>query len=63
MAVRTRRPYRKRKRAEQEEETRERITEAAVELHRTKGPANTGIADVNVASPLDTRCARYSAFI
>ncbi len=34
------------KRAEREEETRQRITEAAVELHRTQGPANTGIADV-----------------
>lgn len=34
------------KRAEREEETRRRITEAAVELHRTLGPANTGIADV-----------------
>lgn len=42
----TTRPYRKRKRAEQEEETRLRITEAAVELHRKLGPANTGIADV-----------------
>jgi AcrR family transcriptional regulator len=40
------RPYRKKKRAELEEETRLRITEAAVELHRTKGPANTGIVDV-----------------
>ena len=40
------RPYRKVKRAEREEETRQRITEAAVELHRTQGPANTGIADV-----------------
>jgi AcrR family transcriptional regulator len=40
------RPYRKLKRAEQEEETRLRITEAAVELHRTRGPAHTGITDV-----------------
>ena len=34
------------KRAEREEETRLRITEAAVDLHRTRGPANTGVADV-----------------
>jgi AcrR family transcriptional regulator len=34
------------KRAEREEETRLRITKAAVELHRTLGPARTGIADV-----------------
>lgn len=40
------RPYRKTKRAELEEETRRRITEAAVELHRTLGPAKTGISDV-----------------
>lgn len=47
MASRTRsRPYRKTKRAELEEETRRRITEAAVELHKTLGPANTGISDV-----------------
>jgi AcrR family transcriptional regulator len=45
-ARRSPRPYRKTKRAEREEETRLRITEAAVELHRTLGPANTGIADV-----------------
>lgn len=35
------RSYRKRKRAEAEEETRLRITEAAVELHGTVGPAHT----------------------
>jgi AcrR family transcriptional regulator len=40
------RPYRKRKRAEAEEETRRRITEAAVELHGTVGPANTKVTDV-----------------
>jgi len=34
------------KRAQGEEETRLRITEAAVELHRTQGPANTSIAEV-----------------
>jgi AcrR family transcriptional regulator len=40
------RPYRKRLRAEQEEETRERITEAAVRLHGTVGPARTTISGV-----------------
>jgi AcrR family transcriptional regulator len=40
------RPYRKRKRALKEEETRRRITEAAVALHRTAGPAKTKVTDV-----------------
>jgi AcrR family transcriptional regulator len=40
------RRYRKRKRAKQEEETRRRITEAVVELHRTVGPANTKVTEV-----------------
>lgn len=40
------RPYRKKKRARQEQETRQRITEAAVELHRTLGPASSGVTDV-----------------
>ena len=40
------RPYRKRKRARQEEETRRRITEAVVELHRTVGPAATTVTAV-----------------
>ena len=40
------RAYRKIARARQEEETRRRITEAAVELHRTLGPANTRMTDV-----------------
>ncbi len=42
------RPYRKRARAEQEAETRRRITEAAVKLHGSIGPARTtvkGLAD------------------
>jgi AcrR family transcriptional regulator len=42
----TSRPYRKKKRALQEEETRQRITEAAVELHGTLGPAGTGVSDI-----------------
>ena len=40
------RPYRMNRRAEQVDETRERITEAAVRLHTTVGPANTSIAAV-----------------
>ena len=42
----TSRTYRKTERARQEADTRRRITEAAVELHRTLGPANTKITDV-----------------
>jgi AcrR family transcriptional regulator len=42
----TQRPYRKRLRAEREEETRERITKAAVNLHGTIGPARTTITGV-----------------
>jgi AcrR family transcriptional regulator len=40
------RPYRKRRRAELEAETRRRITESAVELHGTVGPALTSISAV-----------------
>jgi AcrR family transcriptional regulator len=40
------RPYRMRRRASQVDETRLRITEAAVKLHTTKGPAHTSIASV-----------------
>lgn len=40
------RPYRKTKRARQEAETRRRITEAVVELHRTVGPARTTVTEV-----------------
>ena len=39
----TPRPYRKKQRALSEAETRQRIVEAAVELHETIGPANTTI--------------------
>lgn len=39
-----RRPYRKTKRAELEARTRRRITESAVELHGTVGPAATTIS-------------------
>jgi AcrR family transcriptional regulator len=41
-----RRPYRKQRRAEQEARTRLRITEAAVKLHGSVGPARTTIKDV-----------------
>jgi AcrR family transcriptional regulator len=40
------RPYKKRRRAEQEAETRRRITESAVELHGTVGPARTSMSAV-----------------
>ena len=42
----TKRRYTKSARAEQEEETRRRITEAAVDLHGTVGPARTSISAV-----------------
>ena len=45
-ATKPKRPYRKRRRAEQEEKTRLRITEAAVDLHGSVGPANTTISAV-----------------
>jgi AcrR family transcriptional regulator len=41
-----RRPYRKRRRAEQEAHTRLKIIDAAVKLHGTVGPARTTIKDV-----------------
>jgi AcrR family transcriptional regulator len=41
-----RRTYRKRRRAELEEQTRRRITEAAVDLHGLVGPARTTISAV-----------------
>src|ERR1700693_2281884 len=40
------RPYTMRRRAEQVDKTRERITEAAVRLHTTVGPAHSSIAAV-----------------
>lgn len=40
------RRYRKRRRAELEDETRQRITEAAVDLHGTVGPARTTVSAV-----------------
>src|ERR671919_461601 len=40
------RQYRKRRRAEHEKRTRERITEAAVKLHGSVGPARTTVSGV-----------------
>jgi AcrR family transcriptional regulator len=40
------RPYMKKRRAELEAETRRRITETAVELHGTVGPARTSISAI-----------------
>ena len=40
------RKYELKKRAESQAETRRRIVEAAIELHRTKGPAQTTMSDV-----------------
>ncbi len=40
------RAYRKRKRTESEQDTRRRITEAAVRLHGTVGPGKTSISDL-----------------
>jgi AcrR family transcriptional regulator len=45
---RQRRPYHKRRRAQLEEATRLRITEAAVDLHGSVGPARTTISAVAV---------------
>jgi AcrR family transcriptional regulator len=40
------RPYRMQRRAESQQETRRRITEAAVELHGTLGPSKTSMSAV-----------------
>ena len=40
------RRYEMKKRAELQRETRRRIVEATVELHRTRGPANTTISEI-----------------
>src|SRR5213596_2204294 len=40
------RRYQLKRRAEQQEETRSRIVEAAVELHQTIGPAATTFSDI-----------------
>ena len=46
MSSKSSRPYEKRRRAESERETRRRITEATVELHRTVGPARTTVSAI-----------------
>ena len=40
------RKYELKQRAERQQETRLRIVEAAIELHRTKGPARTTLSDI-----------------
>jgi AcrR family transcriptional regulator len=40
------RKYELKKRAERQEATRQRIVEAAIELHRTKGPVRTTFSDI-----------------
>jgi AcrR family transcriptional regulator len=44
--VESKRKYEMKKRAERQRETRRRIVEATVELHRTQGPANTTISEI-----------------
>jgi AcrR family transcriptional regulator len=56
-----RRPYRKRKRALSELETRERITEAAVALHQTVGPARTSVKAIAERAGVD-RATVYRHF-
>ena len=55
------RPYRKRKRAESELETRQRITEAAVALHQTLGPARTSVKAIAERAGVD-RATVYRHF-
>lgn len=40
------RPYRLKRRAELQDRTRQRIVEAAIELHQTVGPAATSMSDI-----------------
>ena len=65
MATETRqtapRPYRKRKRAVSELETRQRITEAAVDLHQTVGPAHTSVKAIAARAGVD-RATVYRHF-
>ena len=46
MSPNTSRPYEKRRRAEAEQETRRRITQATVDLHASLGPARTTISAI-----------------
>ena len=65
MATETRQParrsYRKRKRAVSELETRQRITEAAVDLHQTVGPAHTSVKAIAERAGVD-RATVYRHF-
>jgi len=56
-----RRPYRKRKRALSEQETRQRITQAALALHQTVGPARTSIKAIAERAGVD-RATVYRHF-
>ncbi|HZQ64305.1 MAG TPA: helix-turn-helix domain-containing protein [Gaiellaceae bacterium] len=47
------RKYELKKRAERQAETRRRIVEAAVHLHRTRGPARTSFSDVARAAGVE----------
>ena len=42
----SKRKYEMKKRAERQRETRRRIVEATIELHRTRGPANTTVSEI-----------------
>jgi len=55
------RPYRMQRRAVQVDQTRERITEAALRLHTSIGPANTSIAGVAAEAGV-TRLTVYRHF-
>jgi AcrR family transcriptional regulator len=44
--VESKRKYEMKKRAERQRETRRRIVETTVELHRTQGPANTTVSEI-----------------
>jgi AcrR family transcriptional regulator len=55
------RPYRMRRRAEHVDQTRQRITDAAIRLHTTIGPASTSIASVAEAAGV-TRLTVYRHF-
>jgi AcrR family transcriptional regulator len=61
MSGENKRTYRKRKRAESEQATRARITEATVELHGTIGPARTSIKAIAERAGVQ-RATVYSHF-
>jgi len=42
------RPYRLQRRAERQDQTRQRIVDAAIELHQSKGPTATTMSDIAV---------------